>query len=102
MDEILKIINKYLADNLLESCNPRNTLNRMRKEIESLGRLEPLVMPKIAEIEAKCKEEITWVDSCFEDMAKGTEYAVYDKPYLEGMRNVAVKILKIIDSNFSV
>lgn len=65
------------------------------------GQIEPLVMPKIAEVEAKCKEEITWIDGCFEEMAKGVEYAEADKPYLEGMRNVAVKIMKIIDSNFS-
>lgn len=43
MEKVLKIIDKYLADHLLESSNPRLMLNRMRKEIEALGQLEPQV-----------------------------------------------------------
>jgi hypothetical protein len=57
MENTLKIIDKYLADPLLESSNPINILNRIRKEVESLGQLEPLVMPADSQAVQGCGKE---------------------------------------------
>ena len=62
MEEVLKIIDKHLADNLLDSYNPIRLLETIRAEIVNLGQFEQQVKPTLAGVEETDCNDCIYLD----------------------------------------